>query len=135
MSDDRSTPPPARTLGLLMIDRRFERAHYAFVLAAGAAAIDRPVVMFATNGALHAFCRDWRGLDGAVAEDERLRGRGVAGLEMLREAVAMFDVPLLACEAGLRAEGIERDLLLPGVAVAGVPEFLHRVDDGQMLTL
>jgi uncharacterized protein len=121
-------------LGLLLLDRSFERAHYGFVLAAGAAAIGRPVVLFATNGALHALCRDWNGLLDAE-RDEVLRSRGVAGLDTLRDAVLALEVPLLACEAGLRGEAIPAEALLPAVQVSGVPGFLHAVGRGQVIAL
>ena len=42
---------------------------------------------------------------------------------------------LIACEAGLRAEGLDAARLLPGVEVAGVATFLEAVGAGQMLAL
>jgi len=44
MNDKR---PP---LGILLLDGGHERAHYALVMASGAAALGREVVLFATNG-------------------------------------------------------------------------------------
>jgi len=43
-----SDPPPG-TLGILLLSGGHERAHYAFVLATGAAAVGRAVVLFATG--------------------------------------------------------------------------------------
>ncbi len=122
------------TLGILLLSGAFERAHYALVLAAGAAAMDRRVVLFATNGGLHALCRDWSGLAGSEA-DAVLRVRGVAGFETLREALAPLGVALLACEAGLRAMALPASALLEEAEVAGVPTFLAAVGHGQVLSI
>ena len=58
---------------------------YAFVLATGAAALGRRVVLFATNGGCHALFVDWSGLS-EVERDELIIARGVAGFAELREA-------------------------------------------------
>ncbi len=126
--------PATPTLGILLLSGAFERAHYALVLAAGAAAMDRRVVLFATNGGLHALCRDWSGLTGSEA-DAVLQARGVAGFATLRDALAPLGVGLLACEAGLRAMALPAAALLDEVEVAGVPSFLAAVGPGQMLSI
>ena len=41
--------PPGPPLGILLISGTHERAHYALVLATGAAATGREAVLFATN--------------------------------------------------------------------------------------
>ncbi len=126
--------PAMPMLGILLLSGAFERAHYALVLAAGAAAMDRRVVLFATNGGLHALCRDWSRLAGSEA-DAVLQERGVAGFAMLRDALAPLGVGLLACEAGLRAMALPAAALLDGVEVAGIPSFLAAVGPGQMLSI
>jgi len=125
---------PSDTLGILLLSGTHDRAHYAFVLASGAAALGRRVVLFATNAGCHALFSDWSGLVDA-ARDERVRAAGVAGLAELREASQELDVRMIACEAGLRAEGLDAARLLPGVEVAGVATFLEAVGAGQMLAL
>ena len=110
-------------LGILLLSREHERAHFAFLLAAGAAAIDQPVTIFATNGGLHGLCRDWSGLTGA-ARDTTLTGRGVAGLDELRQACASLGVRFLACDAGMRSEDLAPDRLIEGAEIAGVVTFL-----------
>lgn len=129
-------PAPAAgpSLGILLLDGSFERAHYALVLAVSAAALDRPVVLFATNGGLHALCRDWSGLAGSEA-DAVLRARGVAGFAVLQDTLVPLGVRLLACEAGLRAIALPADALLDAVERAGVPTFLSAVGNGQMLSI
>ena len=123
----------SRPLGILLLSGSYERAHYAFVLATGAAAIGRPVVLMATNGGCHALLADWSGLADA-ARDATMTARGVAGLDALRDAAGELGVRLLACEAGLLAEAITAPLA-PGVARAGVVTFLVETSDGQIVSL
>ncbi|HVY17699.1 MAG TPA: DsrE/DsrF/DrsH-like family protein [Rhodopila sp.] len=125
---------PSDRLGVLLVSGAHDRAHYAFVLASGAAALGRQVVVFATNAGCHALCRDWSGLTDA-GRDALIQSRGVAGLETLREACLDMDVRFIACEAGLRAEAIEPDALLAGVEVAGIATFLNEVGGGQIVSL
>ncbi len=120
-------------LGVLLLSGTHERAHYAFVLATGAAALGREVTLFATNGGCRALLADWRGLDGAE-RDARIVARGVAGLATLREAAVELGVSLIACEAGLRAEAIDPAGLLPQVTVAGVATFLSAVGEAAIVT-
>jgi uncharacterized protein len=135
---------PLGPLGVLLLSGAHDRAHYAFVVASGAAALGRQVVLFATNAGCHALCRDWSGLSGAglsgaglsgAGRDAVIQGRGVAGLETLRDACAEMDVRMIACEAGLRAEAIDPAGLLPGVEVAGIATFLAAVGAGQVVTI
>ena len=125
--------PPERSLGVLLISGTYERAHYAFVLAAGAAAIGRSVVLFATNAGCRALCRNWSALAGS-AEDAAVQARGVAGLAALRDAAIELGVRLIACDAGLKVADIPPDELLPEVEVAGVATFLEAAQ-GQIVTL
>jgi len=125
---------PPRTLGILLISGSHERAHYAFVVAAGAAALGRDVVLFATNAGCKALLTDWSGLTDA-ARDARVRETGVAGLAALREAALELNVRTIACEAGLRAEGIDPGGLLAETEVAGIATFLSAVAAGQIMTL
>ncbi len=121
-------------LGILLISGTHERAHTAFVLAAGAAALGRPVVLFATGAGCRALCTDWSGLEEA-GRDAAVRARGVAGIGQLRESAVELGVRLVACEAGLRIDAIAPELLLPSVEVAGVATFLEACGAGQMLSL
>jgi peroxiredoxin family protein len=125
---------PSEPLGLLLLSGSHDRVHYAFVLASGAAALGRSVVLFATNRGCVGLARDWSALDDA-ARDARVQAAGVAGLDELREASIELDVRLIACEAGLRSEAIDPATLLPGVEVAGVATFLSAVGAGQIITL
>jgi peroxiredoxin family protein len=120
-------------LGILLRSSGHEAAHYALVLATGAAAVGREAVIFATNAGCALFLAE-----APLLRDERearLAGRGVAGIGTLTEAAEELGVRLLACEAGLRAEALQEAPLRPGVEVAGVVTFLHAVGDGQIVSL
>jgi uncharacterized protein len=126
--------PSDAALGVLLLSGSHDRAHYAFVVASGAAALGRTVVLFATNRGCTALCRDWSGLSDAD-RDARIRLSGVAGLDTLRDACLEMDVRMIACEAGLRAESLDASLLLPRVEVAGIATFLAAVGAGQIITI
>jgi peroxiredoxin family protein len=125
---------PSDPLGVLLLSGAHDRAHYAFVVASGAAALGRQVVLFATNAGCYALCRDWSALSDA-GRDAVIQGRGVAGLETLRDACVEMAVRMIACDAGLRAEAIDSAALLPGVEVAGIATFLAAVGTGQVITI
>lgn len=124
---------PASPLGVLLRSGGHEAAHYALVLATSAAAIGRPAVLFATNAGLVLLRRDCPLLqDGREA---LLAARGVGGIATLLPAAQDLRVRLLACEAGLRAEGMAPEALAAGVEVAGVVTFLAAVGSGQIVAL
>lgn len=125
---------PADPLGILLISGNHDRAHYAYVLASGAAAVGRHVVLFATNAGCHAILRDWSGLVDP-GRDAIVQAQGVAGLETLRDAARELGVRVIACSAGLRMAGLEGRALADGAEVAGVATFLEAVGDGQMVCL
>ncbi len=116
-------------LAVVVFDGRFERVHYALVMASAAAATNRPVTLFFTGGAVRALTPDgWLGLDGAPADEAaRLARRGLAGFPELMEACRDLGVRFLACEMGLRAADLAPADLDPGlgVAPAGVVTFLN----------
>jgi peroxiredoxin family protein len=120
-------------LGILLLSGEHDRVHAAFLVAAGAAALGRQVVLFATNAGCRALLADWCGLANA-GRDETVRAAGVAGLDTLRDATRDLGARLLVCEAGLRAEGIDDSSLWPGVEVAGIASFLGAVGAGQIVT-
>ena len=111
-------------LGLILLSGCFDRVHYGLATASAAAALERPVSLFATLAATRAFLAagadgraGWAGLplspdlaqpglaDGA-ALDAHYRAQGVAGFEELLQACAGLGVELIACEMGLRALGL-----------------------------
>ncbi len=133
-------PEGLRSLALIVQSGDFDRVHYAFVLAAGAAATNRPVTLFFTGQALHVLVPEgWRRLGGdAEAQERRLEARGLATLAALREACAELGVRLIACELGLRMADIPAASLDPalGVEIAGVVTLFNAVPpDGHLLLL
>jgi peroxiredoxin family protein len=120
-------------LGILLLSGDHDRAHYALVLATGAAAVGREVVLFATNAGCRLFDAA-RPLE-ADPRESLLEARGVAGIRTLLAAAAELGIRRIACEAGLRAEGLGVASLLPGVEVAGVVTFLSAIGSGQIATI
>jgi peroxiredoxin family protein len=120
-------------LSVVLLSRDFERVHYALCMASAAAALERPVTLFVTLGALSAFiAEDAQGRPGWMrlpivedlagpevtdggALDARYRARGIAGFEELLEACRALEVEFMVCEMGMRAMGLE-----PGKFRAGL---------------
>ena len=125
---------PSDPLGILLLSGAHDRAHYAFVVASGAAALGRKVVLFATNAGCHALLADWSGLTDS-ARDTQVRAAGVAGLDELRDATREMGARLIACEAGLRVAGLDEGALWDGVEVAGIATFLSAVGTGQIISI
>ena len=125
---------PSDTLGVLLISGSHERAHYALVLATGAAAVGRSVVLLATNAGCHALLEDWSGLADA-GRDAAVRNTGVAGFAELREAAGELGVRMIACEAGVLMAGLAARPLAAGIERAGVATFLEATRGGQLISL
>lgn len=118
-------------LGVLLFSGGHDRAHYAFVVATGAAAIGRDVVLFATNAGCRALLADLS----AFAENEAsIATKGIANLATLRHAAFDLGIRMIACESGLRIEGVS-ETLAQGVEVAGIVTFLSAMSGGQVITL
>lgn len=121
----------ADPLNILLASGGHGPAHAAFTLAAGAAALGRPVLVFAMGAGCRALLADPEDQE----QDAAVRARGVAGLAELREAATELGARLIACDAGLRGEGLDPAALLPGVEVAGVVAFLDAVQQGSVVSL
>ena len=119
-------------LGVLLLSGEHERAHYALVLATGAAALGRDAVLFATNAGCRLFLDPCPLL--ADPREAALEARGVAGIGTLLAAASDLGLRRIACDAGLKAEDLGGRPLAPGVEVAGVATFLAAVGDGPMLS-
>ena len=127
---------PARamtTIAILLESGTHARAHYALVVAAGAAALGRDVTLFATNAGCRLLLDPCPLLDDP--REATIAARGVAGIGTLLPACAELGVRLIACEAGLKAEGLSGLPLAPGVAIAGIATFLEAAGQGQVVTL
>ena len=105
-------------LSIVVYAGDYGRVHYALAMASAAAAMNKPVTLFFTMGAIRALSKDggWRELPaGDVApdlsggaQDAAMIAKGLAGFEELLEACVAFKVKLLVCEMGLRAIGLTR---------------------------
>ncbi len=122
-----------RRLGILLESGGHARGHYALVVAAGAAALGRAVTIFATNQGCLLLAAPSPLL--ADPREAAITARGVAGIGVLLDACAELGVRRIACEAGLKAEGLTGMALAHGVEVAGIATFLEAVGDGQIITL
>ena len=124
-------------LSIVVYSGEFGRVHYALMMAAAAAAVDRPVTLFFTMGATQALRRPdgWVNLSGAEW-DEHLKERNIADFETLLESCAAMDVTFMVCEAGLKAEDMSDDDLRDDVAieVSGLVTFFGQTEtNGQTL--
>jgi peroxiredoxin family protein len=143
----------AERLSLILLSGSFERIHYGLAMASAAAALARPVTLFATLGATRAFLAagadgrpGWAGLalgpdvadpglpDG-LALDARNRQRGVAGFEELLQACIGLGVEIIVCEMGLRAQDLAAAALRADLPIqrAGLATLLAR--PGQLVVL
>ena len=107
---------PAESLGVLLLSGAHDRAHYAFVVAAGAAALGRSVVLFATNAGCHALIRDGATLARNAADVLEAIGRSAPEVRPAPRTVTdpVAAALLTAIDAGAR----ELDDL---VAASGIP--------------
>ena len=119
-------------LAILLISGGHERAHYALVLATAAAALGRPVTLFATNGGLRLLLAE-RPLE-ADPREALVEATGVAGIRVLLDAAQELGVALWACEAGRNSEGMRDVTFLPSVEITGAVSFLTAAT-GQLVTL
>jgi len=120
-------------LGILLISGGHERAHYALVMATAAAALGRPVTLFATNAGIRLLLAD-RPLEADPREAE-ITAQGVAGIRALLEAAQELGVGLSICDSGRMTEGLGGAALLEGVEVSGAVGFLGDTHGAQMLSI
>lgn len=122
-------------LSLVVASGTYEKVHYAFVMASGAAAIGIPVTMFFTMGACVAALdgAGWHDLTSEISgmsakhRDEDFAEKGVATLDELIDSCAELGVEFMVCEMGLRAEGLENRNPRDGLDLkrTGVVTFLN----------
>ncbi|MEX0693558.1 MAG: DsrE/DsrF/DrsH-like family protein [Rhodospirillales bacterium] len=125
-------------LSLVIASGTFEKVHYAFVMASGAAAIGIPVTMFFTMGASVAVLdgSGWQTLVSEIPDisardrDKDFADKGVATLDELIDSCAELGIEFLVCEMGLRAEGLEDRLPRAGLDLkrTGIVTFLNDAD-------
>jgi peroxiredoxin family protein len=126
-------------LSIVLLSGHFDKVHYAFIMAAAAAAIDKPVTLFFTMGACRALGKaadgeppPWRAMPlsegvGTGGElDDNFKAMGIGGFEELLDSCVKLKVRFMVCETGLRAMGMERGDLVDDITIdeGGVVGFL-----------
>jgi peroxiredoxin family protein len=109
---------PSEPLGIILLSGSHDRVQFAFSLAAAAAALGRPVILFASNQGIHALRK----------EDDATR-------DTLRAASLELGVRLFACETALQAAAMSPADLLPEAEITGLASFLHEAGSGQIVTI
>ena len=150
--------PGSQGIGFVVQSGDYERVHYALALAAAALAVNRPVVLFFTNHAIHALAREgdgyaaWQDLPADVGaagaraagaqhsetgaeRDAVLKVRGVGDFETLLLSCVELKARFIVCEMGLRAIGLTRAALRTDVPahVAGIVTFYEEAAGSQIM--
>ena len=129
-------------LSLVLFSGTADKLHAAATVAAGAAAMGRPVNVLLQYWALDAFRADRIAADHGLAFDAMAPGssRPVHGtaaipwLETFRMAKELGDVSIQACSGSLETLGVDSDRLDPLVdGPCGIATFLLAAEDGQLL--
>jgi peroxiredoxin family protein len=130
------------SLSIVLFSGTADKLHAAATLAAGAAAMDRPVNILLQYWALDAFRSERIETDQGLAFDAVAPGRSrpVAGagaipwLETFRMAKELGEVSILACAGSLEVLGIDATKLDPLVDDSGgIATFLMSAEGGQVL--
>ena len=131
-------------LNLVLFSGTDDRLQAASVLAAGAAALGRPVNVFLQYWALDAFRKERIGRDHGLAPEAGVEGRAhvdalhAAGqaswAETLRQAKELGGIDIEACSLSMDLLGLEESDLDPLVdGVEGVTAFYLSAGDGQVV--
>ena len=137
--------PPLDKLSIIIYSGYYDKIHYALVMAAGAAAIGRPVTLFFTMGACHALKPSdsngnptWRilplsenhnsemtALGGSL--DDRYATKNVGTFDELLQSCIQLGVTFMVCEMGLEVEGLRGVTLRADIPFqkGGVVTFLN----------
>ncbi len=130
------------TLSIVLFSGTADKLHAAATLAAGAAAMDRPVNILLQYWALDAFRSDRIAKDHGLAYDAARprfnepvdRVGEIPWLETFRMAKELGDVTILACAGSLEVLGIDVTTLDPLVdSSGGIATFLLAAEGGQIL--
>lgn len=130
------------TLSLVLFSGTTDKLHSAATIAAGAAALGRPVNILLQYWALDAFRSDRIAEDHGLAYDAMAEGStqpvhgtaGIAWLDTFRMAKELGDVSFRACSGSLEVLGIDVASLDPLVdSAGGIAEFLMTAEGGQLL--
>jgi peroxiredoxin family protein len=129
-------------LNLVLFSGTADKLHAAATLAAGAAAMDRPVNILLQYWALDAFrterIEESHGLAWDATADGTSRPvngiKSIPWLETFRMAKELGEVSILACSGSLEVLGIDVTTLDPLVdSSGGIAVFLMAAEDGQLV--
>jgi peroxiredoxin family protein len=132
----------SETLSMVLFSGTADKLHAAATLAAGAAAMDRPVNILLQYWALDAFRSDRLDVNHGLAWDAMADGasrpvKGTAAipwLDTFRMAKELGAISILACSGSLDVLGIDATALDPLVDDSGgIASFLAAADNGQIL--
>ena len=113
-------------LSLILHSGEYDRIHYSFVIAAAAAAINRPVTLLFTKSAVRALTPDW-----GIKMDRVFSKTGVASLSEMINACTELAVSFKICELGLISEGLSLKDLRTDVYLEldGITSFLIEAEN------
>jgi peroxiredoxin family protein len=129
-------------LNLVLFSGTADKLHAAATLAAGAAAMDRPVNILLQYWALDAFRTERLAESHGLAWDANAEGtsrpvngtKSIQWLETFRMAKELGEVTVLACSGSLDVLGIDVTTLDPIVdSSGGIATFLMAAEDGQIV--
>jgi peroxiredoxin family protein len=129
-------------LNIVLFSGTADKLHAAATLAAGAAAMERPVNVLLQYWALDAFrcerLQESHGLSWDSTADGTRRPvngtRAIPWLETFRMAKELGEMSVLACSGSLEVLGLEATELDPIVdASAGIATFLASAEEGQLI--
>ena len=132
----------SETLSIILFSGTEDKLHAAATIAAGAAAMDRPVNILLQYWALDAFRADRIAKDHGLAYDaarprfnEPVERVGeIPWLETFRMAKELGEISILACAGSLEVLGIDVTTLDPLVdSSGGIATFLTAAEGGQIL--
>jgi peroxiredoxin family protein len=132
----------SESLSIVLFSGTADKLHAAATIAAGAAAMDRPVNILLQYWALDAFRADRVTLDHGLAFDAVVPGssKPVAGtaaipwLETFRMAKELGEVTILACAGSLEVLGLDVTAMDPLVDDSGgIATFLLAAEGGQLV--
>ena len=130
------------TLNMVLFSGTADKLHAAATLAAGAAAMDRPVNILLQYWALDAFRTERVNESHGLAWDATAEGasrpvngtKSIPWLETFRMAKELGSISIVACSGSLDVLGIEVTSLDPIVdSSGGIAVFLMAAEDGQIL--
>ncbi len=121
-------------VSIIVRSGQYEDVHFALAVAAAAAAVNKPAVLFFTMAGIRALSGPPPALDD-WARDAVNKQRGVGDFETLLQACVELGVRFIVCEMGLRSLSLDRTSLRADVpfTIAGIVTLLEETKPGMHL--